>query len=73
MKPRLISASAVVLVLVTVLVSCDACVLYRYHSTACKQRGAAYVARVEKLKRDSHQNLKIGTKKEDVIRFFAGK
>lgn len=71
MKPRLISASAVILVLVTVLVSCDACVLYRCHSTACKQGGAAYVARVEKLKRNSHQNLKIGTKKEDVIRFFA--
>jgi hypothetical protein len=71
MKRQLISASVVLVVLVVVLVRCDACVLYRYHSTACKQRGAAYAARVEKLKRDAHQNLKIGTKKEDVTRFFA--
>jgi hypothetical protein len=59
------------MVLVAVLVSCDACVLYRYHSKGCKQRAAAYTARVEKLKKDAHQNLKIGTKREEVIRFFA--
>jgi len=45
--------------------------LYRYHSATCKQRGAAYSARVEKLKRDAHEKLKIGTKKDAVIRFFA--
>jgi hypothetical protein len=71
MKRQLISASVVLVVLVVVLVSCDACVLYHYHSTACKQRGVAYAARVEKLKRDAHQNLKFGTKKKDVTRFFA--
>ena len=44
--------------------------LYRYHNSACKQRGAAYDARVEKLKRDAHETLKVGTKKDAVIRFF---
>jgi hypothetical protein len=58
----------VALVLLSVLVSCNAC---RYQSAACKQRGAALAAREEKLKRDAHQNLKIGTKREDVVRFFA--
>jgi hypothetical protein len=37
---------------------------------ACKQRGDAYYARVEALKRDAHEKLKIGTKKDAVIRFF---
>jgi hypothetical protein len=68
MKRQRIPASVVLVVpVVMVLVSCDA----RYHSTACKQRGVAYAARVEKLKKDAHQNLKIGAKKEDVTRFFA--
>jgi len=70
MKQKLISAS-VMLALIPPLVSCGGCVFYRYHSTACKQRGAAYEARVEKLKKDAHERLKIGTKREDVVRFFA--
>jgi hypothetical protein len=37
----------------------------------CKRRGDAYDARVEALKREAHAKLKIGTKKESVIRFFA--
>jgi hypothetical protein len=41
-----------------------------YRSTACKQRGAAYAARVEKLERDAHEKLKVGTTKEAVIQFF---
>jgi hypothetical protein len=68
MNRKLIWSAA--LVLLAVLVGCDRCVFYRYHSAACKQRGAAYDARVEKLKKDSQQSLKVGTKKEDVIRFF---
>ena len=36
-----------------------------------KQRGAGYEARVEKLRNDTRQSLKVGTKKEDVFRFFA--
>lgn len=39
-------------------------------NSACKQRGAAYNARVEKLKREAHEKLKIGTKKDAVISFF---
>ena len=45
--------------------------LYRYHSPACKQRGAALQARMVKLERDAHEKLKIGTHKDAVIRFFA--
>jgi hypothetical protein len=45
--------------------------LYRYHSVTCKQRGAAYSARVETLRRDANEKLKVGTKKDAVIRFFA--
>ncbi len=45
--------------------------LYRYHTAACRKRGDAYSARVETLKRESHEKLKLGTKKDAVIRFFA--
>lgn len=43
---------------------------YPYHSAACQQRAKAYEARIETLKRDAHERLKIGTPKEDVMRFF---
>jgi hypothetical protein len=43
---------------------------YRYHSADCKTRGKAYEQRVEKLKSDAHNRLRIGTHKEDVIQFF---
>ncbi len=43
---------------------------YRYQSAACKQRGAVYSARVEQLKRDAHEKLRFGTKKDAVIHFF---
>jgi hypothetical protein len=43
----------------------------RYQSAACKQRGAAFEAKVERLKRDAQKNLGIGTNKDAVIRFFA--
>jgi hypothetical protein len=39
-------------------------------NSACKQRGATYKARVEKLKREAHEKLKIGMKKDAVISFF---
>lgn len=45
-------------------------VFYRYHSAACKERGKAYAARVEKLKQHAHERLRIGTPKDDIIRFF---
>lgn len=44
--------------------------LYRYHNAACKQRGVALSTRIEKLKQDAHEQLKVGTKKEAVIQFF---
>lgn len=44
--------------------------LYRYHNAACKQRGTALRGRVEKLTRDAREQLVIGTKEDDVKRFF---
>jgi len=44
---------------------------YRHQNAACKQRGSAYAARVEKLKHDVHEKLGIGTRKGAVVRFFA--
>jgi len=52
------------------LVSSAGC-LYRYHSAACKQRGAALGARIEALQREAREKLKVGTKKDAVIRFYA--
>jgi len=43
---------------------------YRYHSAACKAQGKAYEERVQNLKRDAVNRLRVGTQKEDVIRFF---
>jgi hypothetical protein len=43
---------------------------YRYQCTDCKERGKAYGIRVERLKRDARTTLRVGTHKEDVIRFF---
>src|SRR5260370_5680321 len=57
--------ATVVLAIVSMQTSC-----YRYQSAACKQRGAAYAARVEKLRRDAHEKLIIGTKRDAVIHFF---
>jgi hypothetical protein len=55
---------------IVLLVNSVGC-LYRCHSAACKHRGAALSARVETLKREAHERLKVGTKKDAVIRFFA--
>jgi hypothetical protein len=54
---------------VSVLTSCLP--FYRYQSAACKQRGLAYAARVEKLRRDARERLIMGAKKDAVIQFFA--
>jgi len=37
----------------------------------CKAREAEFESRVNRIERDAKDALKIGTKKEDVIRFFA--
>jgi len=36
----------------------------------CRQRGAVLARRVESIKQDAHERLKIGTKRDDVSRFF---
>jgi hypothetical protein len=65
MRLRL-SPATVGLVIALSITSVDC--LYRYHSKPCKQRGAEYAARPEKLKKDAPETLKIATKKQDVIR-----
>ena len=44
---------------------------YRRHMD-CKQRNAAFERRIESIKQDAHEQLKIGTKQLDVTRFFTG-
>jgi|SRR5215469_10184154 len=66
MKPGLLTMIVCFLAVLAIGVGC----LHRCQNSACKQRGAAYRARVEKLKRDAHEQLKAGTKKDAVIRVF---
>jgi hypothetical protein len=42
--------------------------LREYH---CKLRGAAFARQVGSIKRDAAEELKIGTKKTEVVQFFA--
>ena len=42
---------------------------YRRHID-CQRRDAAFERRIQNIKRDAHEQLKIGTKKADVNRFF---
>lgn len=67
MNRKFMPAGAVIL-FSSVLISCFP--FYRYQSAACKQRGASYNARVEKLGRDAREKLTIGTNKEALTRFF---
>ena len=68
MKGKLLSA--VLALAIALLISSVGC-LYRYHSARCRQRGAALSARVETLKREAREKLRMGTKKDAVIGFFA--
>lgn len=45
-------------------------IFFRYHDAACRQRGSVLASRYETLKRDAHTKLRIGTPREDVVRFF---
>jgi hypothetical protein len=36
----------------------------------CKQRNAAFLRRIKFIKQDAHKQLKVGTKKDDVARFY---
>lgn len=69
MKPALIIALFILTALLG-LTSLQLVGLHAFRSATCKQRGAAHAARVEKLKHDAHENLKVGTKKESVLKFF---
>jgi len=53
------------------LTGCVGYILSRHPDEACKRRETAYRARAEALDRNAQEKLKIGTKKDDVIRFFA--
>lgn len=37
----------------------------------CRQRNADITRRIESIKQDAHEQLKLGTKKADVARFYA--
>jgi hypothetical protein len=39
--------------------------------TDCRNRGTAFDAKVEALRRDAHENLKVGTKQAGIVRFFS--
>src|SRR5438552_4884113 len=56
---------------VAIILLCG-CGVSRYHqSQSCKRRGEALRSRIEGLKLQAHTKLTIGTKKEEVVRFFA--
>src|SRR5437660_8870649 len=56
---------------VAIIILCG-CGVSRYHqSQSCKRRGEALRSRIEGLKLQAHTKLTIGTKKEEVVRFFA--
>jgi hypothetical protein len=44
---------------------------YRRH-VDCQQRNAVFERRIESIKQDAYEQLKIGTKKADVTQFFKG-
>jgi len=45
--------------------------LFGLREYRCKIRGAAFARQVENLNRDAAEQLKVGTNKSDVARFFA--
>jgi hypothetical protein len=45
--------------------------LFGLREYRCKLRGVGFARQVESLKRDAAEDLKIGTNKSDVARFFA--
>ena len=57
--------------LIVVVALCWLGLTLHRRSIACKQRRLALIQRVETLKRDVHDTLKAGMKKEVVLRFFA--
>jgi hypothetical protein len=67
MRIRILVAIALAIVLLAGIFA------WRNHQTqvSCKKRGDAFEARVEALKRDAREKLRIGTKKDAVVHFFS--
>jgi hypothetical protein len=40
------------------------------HQIDCKKRNEAFSRRVKIVEQDAHKQLKVGTKKDDVVRFY---
>jgi len=59
-----------ILGLVVVLLLSSVCCVPHYHPAGCEKVAYATTARVDALKREARESLKIGTKKDAVIRFF---
>ncbi len=70
MKTKLAILAVLALVLLTWAFHQYGWAFYRYQSAACKVQGKEYSARVEKLKRDAREKLKIGTDRKEVVQFF---
>ena len=45
--------------------------LKQYRVAACRARGALFQSRVKSIEQDAYERLRIGTKRDDVSRFFA--
>jgi hypothetical protein len=58
-------------VAVTVIVVIAGLSLFGLREYRCKLRGEAFARQIESLKRDAAEELKIGTNKTDLARFFA--
>ena len=63
-------SSATIALVFVLLINSVGC-LRNHRNSICMQREDASNLRVETLKREAHEALKIGTTKEAVIRFFA--
>jgi hypothetical protein len=66
MTRKIVKTVGLIFVLLTTL----AC-LVNHRNVICKKRGDAYSARVARLRWEAHAKLKIGTKKDAVLAFFA--
>ncbi len=62
---RILIIPTLVLFLGSTVYSCG-----RYDKAGCKQRAEAYQSRVEHLRKDAHEQLRIGTKQDVVKQFF---
>lgn len=69
-KPILIATFAAFAVILVAGYVLFGWMFYRYQSAECRERGKRYSERAGKLERDANDVLKVGTRKDAVIRFF---